>query len=43
MKVLVDDFGLVKGQMTTVHSYTNTQRLLDVQAPRPARCPRRRA
>jgi glyceraldehyde 3-phosphate dehydrogenase len=32
VKVLVDEFGLVKGQMTTVHSYTNTQRLLDVQA-----------
>jgi glyceraldehyde 3-phosphate dehydrogenase len=32
VKVLVDVFGLVKGQMTTVHSYTNTQRLLDVQA-----------
>jgi glyceraldehyde 3-phosphate dehydrogenase len=32
VKVLVDDFGLIKGQMTTVHSYTNTQRLLDVQA-----------
>jgi len=32
VKVLVDTFGLVKGQMTTVHSYTNTQRLLDVAA-----------
>ena len=32
VKVLVDEFGLVKGQMTTVHSYTNTQRLLDVQS-----------
>ena len=32
VKVLVDTFGLVKGQMTTVHSYTNTQKLLDVQA-----------
>ena len=32
VKVLVDSFGLVKGQMTTVHSYTNSQRLLDVQA-----------
>jgi len=30
VKVLVDTFGLIKGQMTTVHSYTNTQRLLDV-------------
>jgi len=32
VKVLVDEFGLIKGQMTTVHSYTNTQRLLDLQA-----------
>jgi glyceraldehyde 3-phosphate dehydrogenase len=32
VKVLVDEFGLIKGQMTTVHSYTNTQRLLDVQS-----------
>jgi glyceraldehyde 3-phosphate dehydrogenase len=32
VKVLVDTFGLVKGQMTTVHSYTNSQKLLDVQA-----------
>jgi glyceraldehyde 3-phosphate dehydrogenase len=32
VKVLVDTFGLIKGQMTTVHSYTNTQKLLDVQA-----------
>jgi glyceraldehyde 3-phosphate dehydrogenase len=30
VKVLVDSFGLIKGQMTTVHSYTNTQRLLDM-------------
>ncbi len=33
VKVIVDNWGLVKGQMTTVHSYTNSQRLLDVQAP----------
>jgi glyceraldehyde 3-phosphate dehydrogenase len=32
VKVLVDTFGLIKGQMTTVHSYTNSQKLLDVQA-----------
>jgi glyceraldehyde 3-phosphate dehydrogenase len=32
VKVLVDNWGLVKGQMTTVHSYTNTQKLLDIQA-----------
>jgi glyceraldehyde 3-phosphate dehydrogenase len=30
VKVLLDSFGIVKGQMTTVHSYTNTQRILDV-------------
>ncbi len=28
-KVLNDNFGVVKGLMTTVHSYTNDQRLLD--------------
>ncbi len=28
-KVLNDSFGIVKGLMTTVHSYTNDQRLLD--------------
>src|SRR6185295_12480586 len=32
VKVLVDTFGIIKGQMTTIHSYTNSQRLLDVQA-----------
>ncbi len=32
VKVLVDSFGILKGQMTTIHSYTNSQRLLDVQA-----------
>ena len=30
VKVLLDNFGIVKGQMTTVHSYTNTQRVLDI-------------
>ncbi|OGO49482.1 MAG: type I glyceraldehyde-3-phosphate dehydrogenase [Chloroflexi bacterium RBG_16_68_14] len=30
VKVLLDSFGIVKGQMTTVHAYTNTQRVLDV-------------
>ena len=30
VKVLLDNFGIVKAQMTTVHSYTNTQRVLDV-------------
>ena len=29
-KVLNDSFGIVKGQMTTVHSYTNDQRILDL-------------
>lgn len=29
-KVLNDTFGIVKGLMTTVHSYTNDQRLLDL-------------
>jgi len=26
----VDSFGIVKGQMTTVHSYTNDQKILDL-------------
>lgn len=29
-KVLVDTFGIVVGTMTTIHSYTNDQRLLDL-------------
>jgi glyceraldehyde 3-phosphate dehydrogenase (phosphorylating) len=29
-KVLQDQFGIVKGQMTTVHSYTNDQKILDL-------------
>jgi glyceraldehyde 3-phosphate dehydrogenase len=29
-KVLQDSFGIVKGQMTTVHSYTNDQKILDL-------------
>lgn len=29
VKVLLDGFGLVKGQMTTVHSYTSSQKILD--------------
>lgn len=29
-KVLDDNFGIVKGLMTTVHSYTNDQRVLDL-------------
>ena len=29
VKVLDDTFGIVKGSMTTIHSYTNDQRILD--------------
>lgn len=29
VKVLVDNLGFVKGQMTTIHSYTNSQKILD--------------
>lgn len=29
VKVLVDNLGLVKGQMTTIHAYTNSQQILD--------------
>ena len=38
-KVLFDRYGIEKGILTTVHSYTNTQRLLDLEAadPRDAR------
>jgi len=30
MKVLMDNFGILSGFMTTVHSYTNDQRILDL-------------
>jgi len=30
VKVLNDSFGIVKGLMTTIHSYTNDQRILDL-------------
>jgi glyceraldehyde 3-phosphate dehydrogenase len=30
VKVLVDNFGIKRGLMTTVHSYTNDQRILDL-------------
>jgi glyceraldehyde 3-phosphate dehydrogenase len=30
VKVLVDSFGIVHGTMTTIHSYTNDQKLLDL-------------
>jgi len=29
-KVIDDEFGIIKGMMTTVHSYTNDQKLLDM-------------
>jgi glyceraldehyde 3-phosphate dehydrogenase len=29
-KVMQDTFGIVKGQMTTIHSYTNDQKILDL-------------
>lgn len=29
-KVLMDNFGIVKGFMTTIHAYTNDQRILDL-------------
>src|SRR5438105_11248 len=32
-KVLNDSFGIEKGLLTTVHSYTNSQRLLDLATP----------
>jgi glyceraldehyde 3-phosphate dehydrogenase len=36
-KVLVDAFGIEKGLMTTIHSYTNDQRILDVAHKDPRR------
>lgn len=36
-KVLQDRFGIVKGLMTTVHSYTNDQRILDAPHKDPRR------
>jgi glyceraldehyde 3-phosphate dehydrogenase len=32
-KVLLDNFGIVHGSMTTIHSYTNDQKLLDLPHP----------
>jgi glyceraldehyde 3-phosphate dehydrogenase len=29
VKVMRDEFGIIKGMMTTVHSYTNSQKILD--------------
>ena len=37
VKVLVEEFGLLKGQMTTVHSYTNSQQILDKAGPKDLR------
>ncbi len=32
VKVVQDEFGIIKGMMTTVHSYTNSQKILDLAA-----------
>lgn len=37
VKVLVEEFGLRKGQMTTIHSYTNAQQILDKAGPKDLR------
>ncbi len=42
-KVLHDKFGIVKGLMTTVHAYTNDQRVQDLPHKDPVPRPRRRA
>ncbi|MEW6716348.1 MAG: type I glyceraldehyde-3-phosphate dehydrogenase [Chloroflexota bacterium] len=36
-KVINDTFGIVKGLMTTIHSYTTSQRLLDLATPKDPR------
>jgi glyceraldehyde 3-phosphate dehydrogenase len=36
-KVINDNFGIVKGLMTTVHSYTNDQKILDLAHPKDPR------
>lgn len=33
VKVLQDNFGIIKGLMTTVHAYTNDQKILDLPHP----------
>lgn len=33
-RVLQDNFGIVMGQMTTIHAYTNTQALMDTPNPK---------
>ncbi|MEM4573146.1 MAG: type I glyceraldehyde-3-phosphate dehydrogenase [Candidatus Caldarchaeum sp.] len=30
VKILLDNFGIIKGYMTTIHAYTNDQRVLDL-------------
>src|SRR5262249_41771437 len=30
VKVVRDEFGVIKGMMTTIHSYTNSQKILDL-------------
>ena len=37
VKVLNDKFGVVKGMMSTIHSYTNDQRILDLPHSDPRR------
>lgn len=37
LKVLNDEFGIIQSCMTTVHAYTNTQVLLDIQTDDPRR------
>ena len=37
VKILNDNFGILKGEMTTIHSYTNDQRLLDLPHKDPRR------
>ncbi len=37
VKVLVEEFGMLKGQMTTIHSYTNSQQILDKAGPKDLR------
>ena len=43
LKVLEDEFGIVKGYMTTVHAYTNDQATLDVAHPKGVKARRGRA
>ena len=42
VKVLHDTFGIEKGYMTTIHAYTNDQRILDFPHKDLASCPCRR-